>query len=136
MEGHLLVTLDSAETMAEVLRAVDSPFVRCDLDPVNWMTRETVYNSGPAIEHMADVLAEFIIGGHAKDVQIEDRLVLHLSECAAGTGLLDWDAFLPRIEALDPDAPLVVEHCTTEELGPISEFLHAKAAELGITVRK
>lgn len=136
MEGHLLVTLDSAETMAEVLRAVDSPFVRCDLDPVNWMTRETVYNSGPAIEHMADVLAEFIIGGHAKDVQIEDRLVLHLSECAAGTGLLDWDAFLPRIEALDPEAPLVVEHCTTEELGPISEFLHAKAAELGITVRK
>jgi sugar phosphate isomerase/epimerase len=68
-------------------------------------------------------------------VQIEDRLVLHISECAAGTGLLDWDVFLPVIEALNPETPLVVEHCTTEELGPISEFLHAKAAALGIIVR-
>ncbi len=136
MEGHLLVTLDCAETMAEVLGAVNSPFVRCDLDPVNWITRETVFDTGPAIDHMVKVLGSFIIGGHAKDVIIEDRLVLHISECSAGTGILDWDTFLPHIEALDPDAPLVVEHCTTEELGPISEFLHEKATELGITVRK
>ena len=136
MEGHLLVTLDCAETMAEVLGAVNSPFVRCDLDPVNWITRETVFDTGPAIDHMVDVLGSLIIGGHAKDVIIEDRLVLHISECAAGSGILDWDTFLPHIEALDPEAPLVVEHCTTEELGPISEFLHEKAKVLGIAVRK
>jgi sugar phosphate isomerase/epimerase len=134
MEGHVLVTLDSAATMAEVLRAVDSPRVRCDLDPVNWMTRETVYDSGPAIARMVDTLGDLIVGGHAKDVTIEDRLVLHLTECPAGTGLLDWDTFLPRIEALDPDFPLVVEHCSTEDLPGISEFLHGKARELGITV--
>ena len=134
MEGHVLVTLDSAETMAEVLRAVDSPMVRCDLDPVNWITRETVYDTGPAIAHMADTLGEFIVGGHAKDVVIEDRLVLHISECPAGTGLLDYDTFLPRVEALSPDYPLVVEHCSSEDLPRIGEFLHAKAAELGITV--
>jgi sugar phosphate isomerase/epimerase len=135
MEGHVLVTLDSAETMAEVLGAVDSPMVRCDLDPVNWITRETVYHTGAAITRMADTLGSFVIGGHAKDVTIEDRLVLHLSECPAGTGLLDWDVFLPRIEALDPDFPLVVEHCTSDELPGISEFLHTKAAELGIAIR-
>jgi sugar phosphate isomerase/epimerase len=134
MEGHVLVTLDSAQTMAEVLNAVDSPKVRCDLDPVNWITKETVYHTGPAITQMADTLGDLIIGGHAKDVTIEDRLVLHLTECPAGTGLIDWDTFLPRIEALSPDFPLVVEHCTTDELPRIGEFLHAKAAELGITV--
>jgi sugar phosphate isomerase/epimerase len=136
MEGHVLVTLDSAETMAEVLRAVDSPMVRCDLDPVNWITRETVYDTGPAIAHMVDTLDGLIIGGHAKDVMIENRLVLHISECPAGTGLLDYDTFLRRIEALNPDFPLVVEHCTSEQLPRISDFLHAKAAELGIQVRK
>ncbi len=134
MEGHVLVTLESAATMAEVLHAVDSPMMRCDLDPVNWITRETVYDTGTAITGMADTLGELIIGGHAKDVTIEDRLVLHLSECPAGTGLLDWEAFLPRIEALSSDFPLVVEHCTSEELPRISEFLHAKAAELGIPI--
>ena len=134
MEGHLLVTLDSAETMAEVLGAVDSPMIRCDLDPVNWITRETVYNTGPAVRRMAETLGDFVIGGHAKDVIIEDRLVLHISECPAGLGLLDYDTFLPLVERLNPDYPLVVEHCSAEELPRISEFLHAKAADLGIPV--
>jgi sugar phosphate isomerase/epimerase len=135
MEGHVLVTLDSAATMAEVLRAVDSPMVRCDLDPVNWITRETIYDTGAAITRMADTLGDLVIGGHAKDVVIEDRLVLHLSEGPAGTGLLDWDAFLPRIEALDPEFPLVVEHCTSDDLPGISAFLHHKAQALGIPIR-
>ena len=37
--------------------------VRCDLDPVNWITRETVYDTGAAITHMADTLGGFVIGG-------------------------------------------------------------------------
>ena len=135
MEGHVLVTLDSAQTMAEVLRAVDSPMVRCDLDPVNWITKETVYDTGAAITRMADTLGDLVIGGHAKDVIIEDRLVLHLSEVPAGAGLLDWDVFLPRIEALDPEFPLLVEHCTSDDLPGISAFLHHKARELGIAIR-
>ena len=35
----------------------------------------------------------------------------------------------------DPEHPLVVEHCTTDDLPAISRFLHARAAELGIQVR-
>ena len=135
MEGHVLVTLDSAATMAEVLRAVDSPMVRCDLDPVNWITRETVYDTGAAIAHMADTLGDLVIGGHAKDVIVEDRLVLHISEVPAGAGLLDWDVFLPRIEGLDPEFPLLVEHCTSDDLPGISTFLHHKARELGIAIK-
>jgi sugar phosphate isomerase/epimerase len=135
MEGHVLVTLDSAATMAEVLRAVDSPMVRCDLDPVNWITKETVYDTGAAIARMADTLGDLVIGGHAKDVIIEDRLVLHISEVPAGAGLLDWDVFLPRIEGLDPEFPLLVEHCTSDDLPGISTFLHHKARELGIAIR-
>ncbi|MGH2369700.1 MAG: sugar phosphate isomerase/epimerase family protein [Chloroflexota bacterium] len=134
MEGHVLVTLNSAATMAEVLRAVDSPMVRCDLDPVNWITLDTVYDTTSAINHMADTLGDLAIGGHAKDVIVEDRLVTHLSEVDAGLGLLDYDTLLRRVEALSPEFPLVVEHCTSESLPRISEFLHAKAAELGIRV--
>jgi hypothetical protein len=81
-----------------------------------------------------DVLGDRIIGGHAKDIVIEDRLALHLTECSAGTGLLDYDTLLRRVEALDPEHPLVAEHCTTDDLPGISRFLHAKAAELGIAV--
>jgi sugar phosphate isomerase/epimerase len=108
--------------------------VRCDLDPVNWITRETVYDTGAAIRRMARALEGFVIGGHAKDVFIEDRLVLHIAECPAGLGLLDWETFLPIIEGINSDFPLVVEHCTGDELPRISAFLHHKAKALGITI--
>jgi sugar phosphate isomerase/epimerase len=134
MEGHVLVTLDSAETMRDVLAAVDSPRVKCDLDPVNWITRENVYDTGAAIRQMAQTLEGFIIGGHSKDVQIENKLVLHISECPTGLGLIDHDTLLRTVEGIDPDFPLLVEHCSTEDLPRISEFLHGKCAELGITI--
>ena len=135
MEGHVLVTLNSAETMREVLAAVDSPRVKCDLDPVNWVTLDTVYETGPAIKEMARTLEGFIIGGHSKDVVIEDKLVTHISECPTGLGLLDYDAFLPLIESMDPDFPLLVEHCSTEDLPRISAYLHGKCGELGIVIK-
>ncbi len=136
MEGHVIVTLNSAETMAEVLHAVGSERVRCAWDAVNWTTLETIYDTGRAIARMGEALGTLPISAHAKDVIIEDRLVTHISEVPAGLGLLDWDVFLPRLEALDPDLPLVVEHCTSDELPRISEFLHAKAADLGIAIRE
>jgi len=134
MEGHVLVTVNSAETMREVLAAVDSPRVKCDLDPVNWITLETVYDTGSAIKEMARTLEGFIIGGHSKDVIVENKLVTHVSECATGTGLLDDDVFLPLMESMDASFPLVVEHCSEEDLPRISAYLHGKCEDLGIRI--
>ena len=97
---QLVKSLREVAPVAEVLRAVDSPMIRCDLDPVNWITKETVYDTGAAITRMADTLGDLVIGGHAKDVIIEDRLVLHLSEVPAGAGLLDWDVFTAKHRAV------------------------------------
>ena len=135
MEGHVIVTLNSAQTMAEVLNAVGSPWVRCAWDAVNWITVDTIYDTTNAINRMGDALGTLPVSAHAKDVIIEDRLVTHISEVPAGLGLLDYDTFMPRLEAIDPDLPLVVEHCTADELPRISDFLHSKAADLGIQIR-
>ena len=94
MEGHILVTLDSAETMRDVLDEVNSPAIRCDLDPVNWLTLHTVFRSGPAIDRMVDVLGSRIFNAHAKDVVVEKRLSLHINEVPAGQGILDWERFM------------------------------------------
>lgn len=134
MEGHILVTLDSAETMRDVLDEVNSPAIRCDLDPVNWLTLHTVFRNGAAINRMVDVLGSRIFNAHAKDVVVEKRLSLHINEVPAGQGILDWDRFMRRIEALGPERFLVVEHAAVEELPGIKLFLDRKAAELGIKV--
>jgi sugar phosphate isomerase/epimerase len=134
MEGHILVTLSSADVMRQVLDAVDSPAIRCDLDPVNWLTLDTVFRSGPAIDHMVDVLGKRIFNAHAKDVAVEKKLLLHLDERPAGQGLLNWERFMRRVEGLGPERFLVVEHAAVEELAGVRAFLGRKAAELGITV--
>jgi sugar phosphate isomerase/epimerase len=140
MEGHVLVTLDSAETMRDVLDEVGSPSVRCDLDPVNWLTLRTVFRNGPAIDHMCDVLGARIFNAHAKDVIVQKRLVTHIDECPAGQGILDYATFMRRVETLDGAPPgsrfLVVEHAEVEEFPAVKAFLDRKATELGIAISR
>ena len=134
MEGHQLVTLDSAETMRAVLDAVGSRWVRCDFDPVNWITLQTIFETGPAIAAMVETLGAHIVSAHAKDVQIQDKLVVHIDNIAAGTGILDFPTFLRRVEDLDPEYPVIVEAAGIDELPAASAFLHRTAQECGITV--
>ena len=134
MEGHQLVTLDSAETMRAILDEVDSPRVKCDWDPVNWITLQTVYTTGAAMERMVAVLGSQIVSAHAKDVAIEDRLVVHIDNVAAGEGILDYPTFFRLLEDLDPAYPLIVENATVEQLPAVSAFLHRTARALGIAV--
>ena len=134
LEGHQLVTLSSARVMRDVLTAVDSPWVRCDFDPVNWITLETVFDTGPAISAMMDTLGDQIVSAHAKDIIIEDRLTLHLTERPAGQGTLNYDVLLSRIEALDPSYPVIVEGAGVADLPAVSDFLHSTANRLGIKV--
>lgn len=134
MEGHVLVTLNSAEMMRDVLDEVGSPAIRCDLDPVNWLTLDTVFRSGEAIDHMVDVLGQHIFNAHSKDVVVENKLVLHIDERPTGQGVLDHDRLMRRIEDLGPERFLVVEHAAVEDLPAAKAFLDRKAAALGITV--
>ncbi len=134
LEGHQLVTLDTAETMRAVLDEVDSPMVKCDFDPVNWITLQTVFATGPAVAAMVATLGPQIVSAHAKDVAIRDSLVVHIDNIAAGTGILDYPTFLRLIEDLDPSYPVIVEAAAIEELPAVSDFLHRTAHECGITV--
>jgi sugar phosphate isomerase/epimerase len=135
LEGHVLVALYAPEVMRDVLDAVGSPAVRCDLDPVNWLSVDTVYASGAAIDHMVDVLgAERIVHAHAKDVVLQPRLVSHLDECPAGQGVLDFPTFMRRVEALGPDRYLVMEHTSLADIPAAKAFLDRTAAEHQIVV--
>jgi len=134
LEGHQLVVLDSARTMREVLDVVASPMVKCDFDPVNWLTLQTVYSTGAAVTEMVRTLGPHIVSAHAKDVTIADRLVVHIDNVAAGTGILDYPTFLRLIEDLDPGFPIIVEAAALDELPAVSAFLHDTARRCGIVV--
>jgi sugar phosphate isomerase/epimerase len=134
MEGHQLVTLESAEVTAEVLDAVDSAWVTSDYDSANWITLKEVYDTTPAINHHFDVLGKRIVSCHAKDVWLEDKLALHIQDGCPGAGELDFRTVVRRMEALSPEFPILPEGPVTEELPAVVALFRRIAAELGIAI--
>jgi len=134
LEAHQLVTLENAEITAEVLDEVGSPWVKNDYDSANWITRETVFDTTAAVNHHFDVLGDRIISCHAKDIWIENRLALHLQDGCPGKGLMDFRTLFRRMEALNPDYPVIAEGNSTEALPQVSALFHTIAGELGIAV--
>jgi sugar phosphate isomerase/epimerase len=134
LEGHQLVTLESAEVTAEVLDAVGSAWVTSDYDSANWLSLKEVYDTTAAINHHFDVLGRRIISCHAKDAWLEDKLALHIQDGCPGRGHVDFRTLLRRMEDLSPEYPVLPEGPTTEELPGVVALFRELAAELNITL--
>lgn len=134
LEGHVLVVLDSPETMRDVIDEVGSAVVKCDFDPVNWLTLRTVYDSGTATRRMMTILGDRILNAHTKDVVVEPRLVTHIDERPTGLGIFDHATLLQEMERLDPQRFVVIEHATPDEVPVAKAFLDRLAGELGLAV--
>ena len=136
LEGHQLVTLESAGVTAEVLDEVDSSWVTCDYDSANWITLREAYDTTAAVNHHFDVLGARITSCHAKDIWVEDRLAVHLQDGCPGKGNMDFRTVLRRMEALSPELPVLPEGCTTEDLPAVVALFRGLAGELGIIIRE
>ncbi len=134
LEGHQLVTLESAEVTAEVLDAVDSPWVTSDYDSANWLTLKEAFDPTPAINHHFDVLGKHIVSCHAKDVWLEDKLSIHIQDGCPGKGNLDFRTVIMRMEALSPEYPILPEGNVTEDLPEVVALFRGLADELGIKI--
>lgn len=134
LEGHQLVTLESAAVTAEILDAVDSPWVKSDYDSANWVTRERVYHTAQALRDDFATLGRHIVSCHAKDIWIENRLALHLQDGCPGKGNMDFRTLFSLAEAISPDIPIIVEGAATDELEGVSTLFHRIATEAGIPI--
>ena len=133
LECHTYTALDSPEKVRDVVEAVGSPRLRVDLDPVNWITYATYWDNGPYLHHMFDLLGDVIMGGHAKDARQEDGLIVHLNETYAGDGNLDYGVYLTRMDQLDPDTYLVMEHTEMDNVPAARDYILAQAEKVGVS---
>lgn len=134
MEGHQLVTLESAEVTAEILDAVDSPWVTSDYDSANWLTLKEAFDPTPAINRHFDALGKRIVSCHAKDVWLEDKLSIHIQDGCPGKGNLDFRTVITRMEALSPEYPILPEGNVTEDLPEVVALFRRLANELNIKI--
>lgn len=135
VEGHVVSPIDGPETARAVLEAVASPALRFNLDPVNFVgTLDDAYDASGLLDRTFAQLQPFIQATHLKDVTVEERLVVHISETMPGRGLLDLPALLARLHAACPDRWVIIEHLRPEEM-PEAVAVVREAAGRGLSHR-
>ncbi len=126
---------DTADSYLDLIKAVGSNRFGAHVDIVNIITSPHAYYDNTAvINEWFDKLAPYIRCCHAKDSIIRDKLTVHLDECRPGTGNIDYDTYLKRVDALeDRNVCLMLEHMTeAEDYRLAAEFIKEKAKKLGI----
>lgn len=107
---------DSADSYARLLVAIDRPRFAVHLDPVNIVSSpQRYYNTTALLNECFDKLGPAIRSCHAKDIRLSTALTVHLDEVRPGLGGLDYVTYLKRLNMLDPDTPLMLEHLPSEE---------------------
>ncbi|MCS7219813.1 MAG: sugar phosphate isomerase/epimerase family protein [Anaerolineae bacterium] len=135
LECHVTSPLDSAERVRRVIERVGSPWVKVNLDPVNFVRDlPTLFNTTGLLTELFDTLGPYILAAHIKDVYVEDRHVIHINETVPGEGVLDFDTFFRRFEALLPNGYAIVEHLPESLVPQAMAFVTSKLAALGIPI--
>ena len=129
LECHLLTTLDTPGHVREIFDQVDSPWLRVNYDPVNFIgSLDAVYDSGAVARNAIDTIGPHLApSAHLKDIVVEDDLVLKIAEAPAGAGIVDLEAIIDCCADLPDGSSLIVEHFGPEE----SALALQHVAELG-----
>lgn len=138
LEVHVTTTLRDAETIRRIIERTGSSWIKVNADLVNFVSGfHAAYDTTKLINHVYDVLGSYIYMAHLKDVKVDAPLVVHISECLPGTGLLDWDTLLTRFEKLLPDGFALIEHLTDyNDVMKARDFVVGKLNDLQIPIRK
>jgi sugar phosphate isomerase/epimerase len=133
LEGHIVSPLDTAAKVREVIDRVDSPVLKFNVDPVNFVRGvPDVYDSRPLLDELYDTLGDVAWAVHAKDVDIEDRHVIHISEVVMGRGRMDLGYYVQRFQAVKPDGYVIIEHLPDDLIPEARDALLAATDALGI----
>lgn len=125
---------DSAESYARLLTQVDHPRFGVHYDPVNLINSPPKYfASASEVDRFVDLLGPQIVSVHVKDIVLGDQLTTHLDECIPGTGAFDIAHLLGRLDRLEPDLPVMLEHLKSEaEYDQAAAHVRAVAEEVGV----
>jgi sugar phosphate isomerase/epimerase len=136
IEGGAVCPLDTPQRVRDVVEAVDSPAMRFNADPVNFVrSLDEVYDTTTLIHHLFDLCGKYVICAHAKDLTFESTLTIRMHECLLGEGQCDQVAYLQRFEQCCPDGFVLIEHLPDEKIPAAKRNLDRAAAMAGLAWR-
>lgn len=127
---------DSLESYQRLIKAIDRPGFGVHFDPVNLVNSpQRYFQNGDLIRSCVAALGPQIRSVHVKDIQLADRLTVHLDEVRPGQGGLELRTLLHSLSQLHPDLPIMLEHLPNEtEYDLAAAHVRAVAKTEGMTL--
>lgn len=120
MEGAFGHVCHTPERLLEAVRRIGRDNIRIIFDLYNYLDISNVDETYDILDRGLSLFGKRILLFHVKDFVIgEGKLI----QCGVGKGVLDYERILKKIYKHDPDAILVLEGTTGEDIGYAVSFL-------------
>ena len=107
---------DSPEDYLQMVKDIDREAFGVHLDIVNMISSPQRYFANEAFtDHAIALLGDRIRSCHIKDVVLVHQLPVSLREVPCGEGGFNLKHYIERINALNPDMPVIIEHLDSDE---------------------
>ena len=108
------------EDYARLIEEVDRDRFAVHMDIINMTNScERYYGAEAFVDRCAELLGDRIRSCHIKDVHLKEEYTFQLEECAPGKGEFPLRYYVEKMNGIDPDMPVILEHLNTDE-----EYIH------------
>ena len=100
----------------KLIDEVDRERFAVHLDIINMTnSADRYFNSEEFVDECAELLGNRIRSCHIKDIHLKEEYTLQLEECAPGCGEFPLAYYIQKMDEIDSDMPIIVEHLETDE---------------------
>lgn len=122
--GHVCYTPD---VLADLIKAIDRDNIRVIFDLFNYLSDSNYESAYDLLGRAHELFGKQILLYHVKDFTVTDGAV---RQCGVGRGVLNYRRILKEIYAVNPDATLVLEDTTGENIPFAVNYLKEILAEI------
>jgi sugar phosphate isomerase/epimerase len=136
IEPYLKTAIYSPERFLALQERVQSPALRCNIDPTSLYTYWDLWDSRETVRHVCTALAGHYGLAHIKEVALAEGFHIHAGLAPLGAGVTDWSQMLQLMAPHMPDDSWVIlEHVQTpDEARSSLELLRAAADGAKVTL--
>ncbi len=100
----------------KLIEEVDRDRFAVHMDIINMTnSADRYFNAEEFVDECAELLGDRIKSCHIKDVHLKEEYTLQLEECAPGCGEFPLGYYMKKMNEIDSDMPIIVEHLDTDE---------------------
>jgi len=104
------------EDYLRLMEEIDRERFAVHMDMINMVnSAERYFNTEELIDNSAKLLGKKIRSCHIKDVHLAEEFTFRLEECAPGMGEFPLKYYADKMNEIDNDMPVILEHLNTDE---------------------